>query len=374
MPNIPFGDLKRRYQAIKPEVDAAVQRVLESGWYILGQEVSAFEAEFAAYCGVSHAVGVASGTEALQLALIALGVVPGDEVITVPNAGVPGTAAILLSGARPVFVDVEQDSYNMDPLHLEAAITGQTKAVMPVHLYGRPADLTSLLQICHRYEIPVIEDCAQAHGARYHDWRVGVFGDAGCFSFYPTKNLGCFGDGGMVITDDDAVAERLRKLRVYGWGRKYHCDLEGGTNSRLDEMQAAILRAKLPHLDAWNSARQERARWYNELLADSFVRTPPTPPPEQEHVYHLYVVRCRHRDALEAHLQQRGIGSEVHYPLPTHLQPIYEHLGYIRGDFPVSERLAREVLSLPLYPELSREEVEAVAGAIHSFAAPEEGS
>lgn len=365
--DVPFGDLQRHYQAIQEEVDAAVRRVLTSGWYILGPEVRAFEEEFAAMCEVEHAVGVASGTEALQLALAALGVGRGDEVITVPNAGVPGTVAIVQAGARPVFVDVEEDSYNIDPVQLELAITPRTKAVMPVHLYGRPADMASILQVCHRHDLFVVEDCAQAHGAHYHDWPVGASGDLGCFSFYPTKNLGCFGDGGMVVTDDDTLADRLGRLRVYGWGRKYYSELSGGTNSRLDELQAAILRAKLPHLPAWNRARRERARWYDELLAGSGVRTPAPPPSKVEHVYHLYVIRSPQRDALRTYLREWGIGSDVHYPLPTHLQPIYAHLGYRAGDLPVSERLAREVLSLPIYPELTQEEVETVAAAVRAF-------
>jgi dTDP-4-amino-4,6-dideoxygalactose transaminase len=367
---VPFGDLKRHYRAIQEEIDAIAHKALESGWYILGKEVSAFEAEFAAFCGVGYAVGVASGTDALQLALAALEVGPGDEVITVPNAGVPGTVAILQTGAQPVFVDVEEGSHNMDPELLEMAITPQTKVVMPVHLYGRPANMASILQICHRNEVVVVEDCAQAHGAHYHSWRVGAFGDMGCFSFYPTKNLGCFGDGGMVVTDDSDLAGRLRKLRQYGWGRKYYCELPGGTNSRLDELQAAVLRVKLPHLEKWNLLRQERARWYDELLASSSVMTPGPPPVEVEHVYHLYVVRNRHREALREHLRGVGIGTDVHYPLPTHLQPIYRHLGYKEGDFRISEQLAREVLSLPLYPELTRQEVEAVAAAVHAFVPP----
>jgi len=373
MSEVPFGDLKRHYQAIRPQVDAAVQRVLESGWYVLGREVAAFEEEFAAFCGVRYAVGVASGTEALQLALVALGIGSGDEVITVANAGVPGTVAILLAGARPVFVDVEVGSHNLDPDRLEAAITPRTRAVMPVHLFGRPAALDPILEIARRYHLPVVEDCAQAHGAHYQGRRVGTYGDLACFSFYPTKNLGCFGDGGMVITDDEPLAARLRQLRAYGWGRKYYSELPGGTNSRLDEVQAAILRAKLPHLEAWNRARQERARWYDQLLAGSPASTPTAPPSGEEHVYHLYVVRCPRRDALQSHLRAQGIGTDVHYPLPTHLQLIYRDLGYRAGDLPISERLAGEVLSLPTYPELTRAEVEAVAAAVHSFVPSEEG-
>ncbi len=367
MDGIPFGDLKRQTAALRAELKAAAARVLESGWYILGKEVAAFEEEFAAYCGVRHAVGVANGTEAIQLALVALGIGSGDEVLTVPNAGVPGVAAIALSGARPVFVDVDERSYNLDPARLEAAITPRTRAVLPVHLYGRTADLAPILEIARRRGLSVVEDCAQSHGARYRGRVTGTLGDVGCFSFYPTKNLGALGDGGMVITDDDEIARRLRQLRVYGWSRKYYSETPGGTNSRLDELQAALLRTKLPHLDGWNRARQERARWYGELLSGSAVAPPAGPDPGQDHVYHLYVVRCRQRDALQSHLRRQGIGTDVHYPLPAHLQPAYRPLGYQEGAFPVSERLAREVLSLPMYPELTRSEVEAVAAAVRAF-------
>lgn len=367
MPDIPFGDLKRQTAALRGELEAAVMRVLDSGWYVLGKEVAAFEAEFAAFCGARHAVGVANGTEAIQLALLALGVGPGDEVITVPNAGVPGVAAIVLTGACPVLVDVDEDSCNMDPAGLEAAITPRTRAVLPVHLYGRTAALAPLLEIAGRHGVAVVEDCAQSHGARYAGRVTGTLGRVGCFSFYPTKNLGACGDGGAVITDDDDLAQRLRRLRVYGWSRKYYSETPGGTNSRLDELQAALLRVKLRHLEEWNGARRQRAAWYGELLPGR----PAGPLPGEDHVYHLYVVRSPRRDALQAYLRARGIGTDVHYPLPAHLQPVYRPLGYAEGAFPVSERLAREVLSLPMYPELTCAEVEAVAAAVRSF---EEGA
>jgi len=367
MPDIPFGDLKRQTAALRGELEAAVMRVLDSGWYILGQEVTALEAEFAAFCGARHAVGVANGTEAIQLALLALGVGPGDEVITVPNAGVPGVAAIVQAGARPVFVDVDEDSCNMDPAGLEAAITPRTRAVLPVHLYGRTAALAPLLEIAGRHGVAVVEDCAQSHGARYAGRVTGTLGRVGCFSFYPTKNLGACGDGGAVITDDDDLAQRLRRLRVYGWSRKYYSETPGGTNSRLDELQAALLRVKLRYLEEWNGARRQRAAWYGEFLPGR----PAGPLPGEDHVYHLYVVRSPRRDALQSYLRARGIGTDVHYPLPAHLQPVYRPLGYAEGAFPVSERLAREVLSLPMYPELTCAEVEAVAAAVRSF---EEGA
>jgi len=367
MPDVPFGDLKRQTASLRGDLDGAVMRVLESGWYILGREVAAFEEEFAATFGARHAVGVGNGTEAIQLALVALGVGPEDEVITVPNAGVPGVAAIVLTGARPVFVDVDAQSYNLDPARLEAAITPRTRAVLPVHLYGRTAALDPILEIARRHGLDVVEDCAQAHGARYAGKVTGTLGRVGCFSFYPTKNLGACGDGGMVVTDDDDIARRLRQLRVYGWDRKYYSETPGGTNSRLDELQAAVLRVKLARLAAWNRARQERAAWYGEFLSAGPVALPAGPAPGEDHVYHLYVVRSPQRDALQVHLRARGIGTDVHYPLPAHLQPVYRSLGYQEGDFLVSEQLAREVLSLPMYPELTRVEVEAVAAAVRSF-------
>ncbi len=365
---VPFGNLQRHYQAIRAEIDAAVRRTLESGWYILGREVAAFEEEFAHFCGVRYAVGVGNGTEAIQLALTALDLEPGAEVITTANAGVPGVAAILQAGLRPVLVDVEEGSHNMDVARIEAAITMRTRAIMPVHLFGRTADLQAIQEIANRRGLYLVEDCAQAHGARYQGRPVGSHGHLGCFSFYPTKNLGCFGDGGMVITDDETLAERVRRLRTYGWSRKYYSEIPGGVNSRLDELQAAILRAKLPHLEGWNMARQERARWYDAALAGAPVLLPEAVAPGQEHVYHLYVVRSPLRDALQDYLRRQGIGSDVHYPLPSHLHPAFAGLGYRRGDLPVSERLAGEVLSLPMYPELSRGEVETVAAAIKTLA------
>ncbi len=365
---VPFGNLQRHYQVIRAEVDAAVQRTLESGWYILGREVTAFEEEFARFCGVRYAVGAGNGTEAIQLALAALNLEPGAEVITTANAGVPGVVAILQAGLRPVLVDVEEGSQNMDAARLEAAITMRTRAVMPVHLFGRTADLGAIQEVARRHGLYLVEDCAQAHGAHYQGRLVGSYGHLGCFSFYPTKNLGCFGDGGMVITDDPALAERVRQLHTYGWSRKYYSAIPGGINSRLDELQAAILRAKLPHLEEWNRTRQERARWYDAALAGAQVQVPEVAPPGREHVYHLYVVRSSQRDALRDHLRRRGIGTDVHYPLPSHLHPAFASLGYRPGDLPVSEKLAGQVLSLPMYPELSRDEVETVAAAIKAFA------
>ncbi len=362
MMTIPFGDLKRQYESIRAELDEAALRVLAGGWYILGPETRAFEEAFAAFCGVGHAVGVGNGTEALHLALVALGVGNGDEVITVANAGVPGAVAIIQAGARPVYVDVDERSYNLDPGALKAAITSRTKAIMPVHLYGRMADMDAILAIAEQYGLAVIEDCAQAHGAIYRGRPAGSMGVCGCFSFYPTKNLGALGDGGMIVTGDAALADKLRRLRQYGWEHKYYSTEAGGINSRLDELQAALLRVKLRHLPTWNARRRQIAEMYDDLLVSADLALPEAPD-DGEHVYHLYVVRSKQRDRLQAALRERGVGTDIHYPLPTHLQPIYARMAPA-ADLPMTERLAQEVLSLPIYPELTQAEVEAIAAAV----------
>lgn len=364
---VPFGDLKRQYEALRAELDAAAARVLASGWYILGPEVRAFEEEFAAFCGVGHCVGVGNGTEALHLAMVGLGICPGDEVITVANAAVYETLTILQTGARPVFVDVDPHTHTLDPALLEAALTPRTRAVMPVHLYGRMADMPAVLAFAERHGLLVIEDCAQAHGARQGGRSAGSLGACGCFSFYPSKNLGALGDGGAIVTDDPALAERLRRLRQYGWSRKYYSTEPGGLNSRLDELQAALLRAKLPHLPAWNARRRALARRYGELLAGTPLALP-TPHPDEEHVYHLYVVGTPERERVLEALRERGIGADVHYPLPAHQQPIYRDYAP-PGGLPVTERLAGQVLSLPIYPELTDQELEAVAAALREVLA-----
>lgn len=363
MAAIPFGDLKRQYGALKPELDAAAARVLASGWYILGPEVRAFEEAFATYCDVDYCVGVGNGTEALYLAMVALGVGPGDEVITVANAAVYEPLTILQTGARPVFVDVDARTHTLDPALLEAAITPRTRALMPVHLYGRMADMAAIIAIAERHQLPIIEDCAQAHGAAFGGQRAGSIGACGCFSFYPSKNLGALGDGGAVVTNDPELAERLRTLREYGWSPRYYLVAPNGINSRLDELQAALLHAKLPHLDGWNARRRAIARRYNELLAGLPLALPELPIDDAEHVFHLYVVATPRREQLQASLQERGVGAVVHYPLPAHLQPIYQGLA-APGSLPVTERLAHEVLSLPIYPELTDDEVDAVAAAV----------
>ncbi len=361
--NIPAFDLTRQYESIQAELDAAAGRVMKSGWFILGAEVKAFEDEFAAYLGVAHALGVGSGTEALHIALLALGVGPGDEVITVPNTAVATVAAIEMTGARAVLCDVRPDTMLMDADRLAGAITPRTRAIIPVHLFGQSVDLDPILELARARHIAVLEDCAQAHGATFRGKRVGGFGEIAAFSFYPTKNLGAYGDGGAIVTNDPQLAERVRLLRQYGWRERYTSDVKG-MNSRLDEMQAAILRVKLKHLDAWTAARRDRAALYTELLRNV---TPPREMAYGQAVYHLYVIQSEHRDALAKHLQSRGIGTAIHYPFPIHLQPAYANMGYPAGTFPVSERLAREILSLPLYPELPLDEIRAITNAVNEF-------
>lgn len=363
--NIPSFDLTRQYESIRGEMDQAVAEVLKSGWYILGAQVEAFEHEFAAYIGVQHAMGVGSGTEALHLALLALGVGAGDQVITVPNTAVATVAAIEMAGARPVLCDVRPDTMLMDVEMLARAITPQTRVIIPVHLYGQSADLAPILALAHAKNIKVLEDCAQAHGATYHGKRVGSWGDISAFSFYPTKNLGAYGDGGAILTNDAGLAERVRLLRQYGWRERYTSDIKG-MNSRLDEMQAAILRVKLKHLGEWTVARRERAALYTELL---HTVIPPCELSYGQAVYHLYVVQSPQRERLAAHLKERGIGTAIHYPVPIHLQPAYAGLGYGLGRFPVSERLAEEILSLPIYPELPLSDIHVVATAVDEFKA-----
>jgi dTDP-4-amino-4,6-dideoxygalactose transaminase len=362
---IPCSAPHRQYQAFKQEIDQAIARVLDKGRYILGDEVLAFEAEFAAYCGVRFGVGVGSGTDALHLALRACGVGPGDEVITVSHTAVATVAAIESCGASPVLVDIRADDYTMDPSLIEAAVTPRTKALMPVHLYGLPASMAAIMAIARKHNLRVIEDCAQAHGASDRGKKVGGWGDLGCFSFYPTKNLGAVGDGGMVVTDDIELAGRVRLLREYGWAERYISQVPG-QNSRLDEIQAAVLRVKLGHLDQDNATRARLASAYNERLSGTDLVTPRSRP-DATHVYHLYVVRAGRRDELKAFLESRGIGSLVHYPVPVHLQPAYR--GRLPGadQLPETERAALAVLSLPLFPGLDSDELLAVVESIRSF-------
>lgn len=362
---IPFVDFQAQFRAMAPEIRGAVDAVLESGWYILGKQAQAFEEEFARYVGVVHCVGVGSGTEAIHLALRAAGVGPGDEVITVPNTCVPTVAGIVSAGATPTFADVDPVTLTLDPDALEAAISGRTKAVVPVHLYGHPCDMRPILEIAARFGISVIEDCAQAHGARYRDQMCGSFGRAAAFSFYPTKNLGAAGDAGAVVTNDAELAERLRRLRNYGESRRYHHDCQG-VNSRLDEIQAAVLRVKLPRLEAWNEARRERAARYSALLRHLPLQLP-TEALWARHNYHLYVIRSAERDGLGEFLQKQGVTVLMHYPIPVHLQEAYAGLRLPAGRFPAAERACAEVLSLPLYPELPMETLEIIAQTVVSF-------
>src|SRR5271157_1279951 len=359
---IPFLDLKAQYLGIKEEIAAAIARVLESGQYVLGEEVAAFEREFAAYSGARYAVAVNSGTSALHLALLVAGIGPGDEVITVPLTFVATVAAIQYAGARPVFVDIDPCSLTMDAALIEQAITTRTKAILPVHLHGRPAEMDSILEISRRHQLTVIEDAAQAHGAEYKGRRVGGLGDLGCFSFYPGKNLGAYGEGGLVTTNRQDFDRTLRMLRDWGAARKYHHELKG-FNYRMEGLQGAILRVKLRHLETWTEARRAHAARYDQLLKDGLVETP-APMSNARPVYHVYAVRHPRRDDLQAALGDQGIQTGIHYPIPVHLQKAYSDLGYKAGDFPHSERAASQVLSLPMFPELSAGQLNQVVVAL----------
>jgi dTDP-4-amino-4,6-dideoxygalactose transaminase len=362
---IPLVDLSAQYDSIKPEIDSAIGRVLEHKGFILGQEVEEFEASFAHYVGAEHAVGVASGTAALHLALLACGVGPGDEVITTAHTFVATAEAIVHAGARPVFVDIDPVTYNVDPNHVEAAVTPRTRAMLPVHLYGQPADMDALREIARRHDLRIVEDAAQAHGAEYRGKRCGGIGDLACFSFYPGKNLGAYGDGGIVTGNDETLVERVRKLRDHGRTSKYlHEEL--GFGERLDALQAAILRAKLPYLEAWTEARRAHAHRYKELL-DEMDLLLPGEQPETRHVYHLFVLRTRLRDVMLTYLKERAIGVGLHYPIPLHRQPAFEGLCDGGLELPVTEQVAAEVISLPMYPELTEAQIAYVADKVKEF-------
>lgn len=362
---VPFNDLGRAARQEHDAIAGVLARVARSGWYVLGEELRRFEAAFAAYVGVAHAVGVGNGTDAIELALRALRIGPGSEVVTVANAGMYATTAIRRTGARPVYADVAVPSMNLDVHALEAALTPSTAAVIVTHLYGRLADAEAIASVCAARGVPLVEDCAQAHGARRGGRMAGAFGTLACFSFYPTKNLGALGDAGAVLTGDGALAARLRALRQYGWGDKYEVREPGGVNSRLDEVQAAVLAHRLAALDARNARRRAIARRYATSLRHPAIAVPAAG--GDDDVVHLYVVRCAQRDALRAHLAACGIGSDVHYPVPDHLQPAYPLSPPPR--LPVTERLAREVLSLPCFPELDDAEVDGVIDACHAWRA-----
>jgi dTDP-4-amino-4,6-dideoxygalactose transaminase len=359
---VPYLDLKAQYHGIKPEIDAAITGILESGQFVLGSEVASFEREFAAYCGSSECVALNSGTSALHLALLCAGIGPGDEVITVPFTFVASIAAILYCGAKPVLLDIDPQSLTLDPAAVEASITSRTKAILPVHLYGHPADMDPILEISRNHGLVVIEDAAQAHGAEYKGRRAGSLGDIACFSFYPTKNLGAYGEGGAITTNNSRYAQTIRMLRDWGQDRKYHHQLRG-YNYRMEGMQGAILRVKLRHLEKWTEARRKIASQYSTLLTDCGLELP-SEKSWARHAYHVYTLRSENRDGLQAALTATGIQTAIHYALPAHLQPAYADLNYGRGSFPVSEKAAAQVLSLPMYPELSAESIAEVARAV----------
>jgi len=370
---VPFLDLTRQYKKIKGEILSATQRVYEKGRFILGEEVSAFEKEFSHYCGVRYGVGVGSGTDALYLALKAAGIGEGDEVVTVANSFVATALAISFTGAKPLFVDIDPKTYTMDPNHLELLLKHQKakgsgrkiKAILPVHLYGHPAEMDSIMEIANRYDLIVIEDACQAHGAKYGKKKVGSFGAMGCFSFYPTKNLGGYGDGGMVVTNHKRHDQNLRLLRCYGERKKYEHILKGH-NSRLDEIQAAILRVKLKYLDQWNGERRRKAKIYTQMLSPLGVVCP-SEKKGVRHVYHLYTIKTKKRDSLQTFLKKRGIETLIHYPIPIPLQKAYRELEYHKRDLPLTNQWSRKILSLPFFPEMKESEMEEVAEGIRSF-------
>lgn len=358
---VPFNVLAPGVQAIRAELDAAIGRVLDSGWFLMGPELEGFEHEFADYHGHGlQTVGVATGTDALRIGLLALGIEPGDEVLVTANAGVPPVAAVVAAGARPVFCDIDPSTHTLDPAEIDRRVTSRTRAMLVVHLYGHAADMPAIGERARNHGLKVLEDCAQAHGARLDGQLVGTWGDAAAFSFYPTKNLGALGDAGALLTRDATVAERARLLRMYGWKQKYVSELHS-TVSRLDEIHAAMLRVKLQHLDAWNTARVRLAHRYLQGLPDWLVG------PSRDGVFHLFVVQSRERDALKTHLEQHDVATDIHYPLPAHQQTPY--IQFASGPLPNTERLAREVLSLPLYPELSDESVDYVIEVLRAYGA-----
>lgn len=362
---VPFVDLQLQFQNIREDVLPAVESIMERTDFILGDEVSAFEQDFAAFCGADECVGVASGCDALLWAIKACGVGPGDEVITTANTYIATTFAITMAGATPVLVDCTEEAYLMNPTALEGAITPRTKAVIPVHLYGQAANMDVIQEITDRHGLVVIEDAAQAHGATYKGKACGSMGRVGCFSFYPGKNLGAYGDGGGIVTNDPEIAEKVRMYRNYGQSKKYHHDVPGW-NSRLDTIQAAVLGAKLPHLSDWNGRRYRNADLYVEGLAGLPVQVP-VELPDNVHIYHLFVIRTARRDELLEALKAAEVFCSIHYPIPIHLQKAYSDLGYAKGDFPVTERAAEEILSLPMFPELTEAQIEHVCSRVADF-------
>jgi len=354
---IPFVDLKAQYDSIKDEIDEAIQNVLNNTSFIMGEELKKFEEEFARFCDVKYGIGVANGSDALILALRACGIGEGDEVITVPNTFIATTEAITHVGGKIVFVDIDPKTYTIDVSKIEEKITEKKKAIIPVHLYGQPADMGPIMELAKKHNIKIIEDAAQAHGAAYKGKKVGSIGDAGCFSFYPGKNLGAYGDAGMVVTNSEEIAEKIKLLRNHGRIiKKYEHEIEG-YSSRLDNLQAAILRMKLRHLNKWNESRRKNAKRYNELLSNVSGIITPYEADYAKHVYHLYVIRTENRDKLREELKSKGVVTGIHYPIPLHLQPAYKYLGYKEGDFSITERASQEILSLPMFAELTDEQI-----------------
>ncbi|MCK5601046.1 DegT/DnrJ/EryC1/StrS family aminotransferase [Candidatus Pacearchaeota archaeon] len=362
---IPFGNLKRHYQRIKHEIDQSLVNVLESGWFVLGKQVEEFEKEFTAYCGLPYGVGVNSGTDALYLALLICGVGKEDEVITVPNTAVPTVCAIRMAGARPVFCDVQEDTLLMNPILIKRLITRKTKAIIPVHLYGQMCDMDKIMEVANEYSLKVVEDACQAHGAEWKGLKSGNFGDAACYSYYPSKNLGAFGDGGMIVTKDETFSDKIKMLRNYGQKERYYNVIEG-INSRLDEIQAAVLRAMLSHLDEWNRRRREIADHYCSSNNNPDIKHP-IEEKVAKHVFHLYVIRIKSRENLQRYLNNHGIETIIHYPLPIYKQQAYSHLNVSNVHCPVAEKAAEQILSIPIYPELTDEEVKYIIDCLNSW-------
>lgn len=363
---IPLVDLKAQYNTIKTEIDNTIQRVLDSTSFIMGEELERFEEEFALFCNIKYAIGVANGSDALILALRACDISKDDEVITVPNTFIATTEAITHVGGKIVFVDINPKTYTIDVLKIEEKISNKTRAIIPVHLYGQPANMDPIMRLAKKYNLKVIEDAAQAHGAEYKDKKVGSIGDVACFSFYPGKNLGAYGDAGMITTNSEEIAQKVKLLRNHGSIKKYEHKIEG-YSSRLDNLQAAILRVKLKYLNQWNSIRRKNARKYNELLNNIGGIITPYEADYAKHVYHLYVIRTEDRDKLREELKSKGIATGIHYPIPLHLQPAYKYLGYKEGDFPVAEKSSQEILSLPMFAELSDRQIDEIVKLIKNY-------
>ncbi|MGD0780422.1 MAG: DegT/DnrJ/EryC1/StrS family aminotransferase [Dehalococcoidales bacterium] len=363
---IPLTDLKAQHLALKDEIDQAIKQTVEGTQFILGPEVKALEKDIAAYLGVKYAIGVASGTDALLISMLSCGITSGDEVITTPFTFVATSETISRCGAVPVFVDIDSQTFNIDTAKIEKKITKKTKAILPVHLYGQPANMDDILRLARKYNLKVIEDCAQAFGAAYRGRKIGSFGDAGCLSFFPSKMLGAYGDGGMIVTNDEKITEKAEMLRNHGGKDKYFVLLHG-FNSRLDSLQAAVLRVKLKYINKWIEQRQQKAKLYAKLLGGLAGISVPGVAPHCDHVFNYYTIRAPGRDDLQKHLDSQGIGTAIYYPLPLHLQEVYRTLGYKAGDFPASERIAKDVLSLPMYPEIENRQIEFVVEQIKQF-------